>query len=181
MIDTGAHNKNEPEITARVSYIDIHENGNLYNGPDAAVSSIREVAKKWNINGTPCLKILTLTAPIEFSWKIRPVCLPSDPSVSYEGEVAQATGWGRIEDNAFPTNLMKVDVKVISIGTCQNSYRAVTEYVKLAFYSFIPHILMSSFEAQSTFARLEWELRALEPDAETLAVLSTILKLVEGI
>ena len=74
-----------------------------------------------------CVQILTLKEPVEFSWKIRPVCLPSDPSVSYEDEVAQATGWGRIEDNASPTNLMEVDVKVISIETCQNSYRSVTE------------------------------------------------------
>ena len=46
MIDAGAHNKNEPEITARVSNIDIHStwNGDFYNGPDAAVS-IREVIK----------------------------------------------------------------------------------------------------------------------------------------
>ena len=46
MINTGAHNKNYPEITARVSNIELHStwNGNLYNGPDAAVS-IREVTK----------------------------------------------------------------------------------------------------------------------------------------
>ena len=76
---------------------------------------------------TICHQILTLKEPVEFSWKIRPVCLPSDPSVSYEDKVAQATGWGRIENNGSPTNLMEVDVKVISIGTCQNSYRDVTE------------------------------------------------------
>ena len=75
------------------------------------------------------VQILTLKEPVEFSWKIRPVCLPSDPSVTYEGEVAQATGWGAIENNKSPTNLMEVDVKVISIETCQNSYRYVTEYV----------------------------------------------------
>ena len=74
-------------------------------------------------------QVLTLTESVEFNWKIRPVCLPSDPSVSYEDEVVQATGWGKIENNAFPTNLMEVDVKVISIETCQNSYRYVTEYV----------------------------------------------------
>ena len=71
---------------------------------------------------------MTLTEPIEFTSKIRPICIPSDPSVSYDGEVTQATGWGRIENNGSPSNLMEVDVKVISIETCQNSYRSVTEY-----------------------------------------------------
>ena len=75
-----------------------------------------------------CHQILTLTEPIEFTSKIRPICLPSDPSVSYDGEVVQATGWGRIENNGSPSNLMGVDVKVISIDTCQNSYRYVNEY-----------------------------------------------------
>ena len=46
MIGTGAHNKNDPEITARVSNIELHStwNGDLYNGPDAAVS-MRKVTK----------------------------------------------------------------------------------------------------------------------------------------
>ena len=49
--------------------------------------------------------------------------------MSYEDEIAQATGWGGMSDlyNVYPDNLMKVDVKVISIETCQNSYRSVTE------------------------------------------------------
>ena len=75
---------------------------------------------------TPCLKILTMPRAIESSWKIRPVCLPSNPSVSYANKVAQATGWG-FSGTSSP-NLMEVDVKVISIDTCQNSYRYVTEY-----------------------------------------------------
>lgn len=62
---------------------------------------------------------------------MRPICLPSDPSVTYDGEVAKATGWGRIENNGSPTNLMKVDVKVIDIQTCMNSFGSVVEYVYL--------------------------------------------------
>ena len=77
------------------------------------------------------VQILTLKRPIEFSWKVRPACLPSDPSVSYEGELAQATGWGRTDTGYSATNLMEVDVKVISTETCQNSYRYVTEYATI--------------------------------------------------
>ena len=102
---------------------------NIYGGPDAAVSIAICLYVCCHLSYVLCHQILTLTEPIEFSWKMRPVCLPSDPSVSYEGEVGQATGWGAIENNKSPTNLMEVDVKVISIETCQNSYRYVTEYV----------------------------------------------------
>ena len=80
-----------------------------------------------------CYQVLTLTEPVEFNWKIRPVCLPSDPSVSYDGEVAQATGWGRIENNGSPTNLMEVDVKVIDTETCKNSHGSVVEFVSSMF------------------------------------------------
>ena len=73
-----------------------------------------------------CVQILTLNQPIEFSRKIRPVCLPSDPSLTYTYKVVQATGWGEIENDVSPTNLMKVDVKVISMRTCRRSYRSVT-------------------------------------------------------
>ena len=55
---------------------------------------------------------------------MRPICLPSDPSVTYENKVVQATGWGRLS-RALATNLMEVDVKVISIQTCQNSDSSV--------------------------------------------------------
>ena len=48
--------------------------------------------------------------------------------MTYEGKIVQATGWGRIENDSSPDNLMKVDVKVISIQTCQNSYSLVIRY-----------------------------------------------------
>jgi len=100
-LQLGAHNKNQPEITARVSKIDIHPDwtGLLSQAPDAA--------------------ILTLTQPIEFSDKIRPVCLPSDPSVTFQNKVVKATGWGYTKPGQFPDNLMKVEVKVIPIQTCR--------------------------------------------------------------
>ena len=79
------------------------------------------------------IQILTLKKPIEFSWKVRPACLPSDPSVSYEGELAQATGWGRTDTGYSATNLMEVDVKVINTETCKNSHGSVVEFVSNMF------------------------------------------------
>ena len=68
------------------------------------------------------VQILTLTQPIEFSQKMRPVCLPSDPSMTYENKVVTATGWGATtpyKPYIFPDNLMKVYVKVIPIQKCR--------------------------------------------------------------
>jgi len=109
----GAHDKTKPEIEAKVSKVDVNSNWDM----DASFGS--------NVYAAPDAAILTMTEPIEFNYKIRPVCLPSDPSVTYEGEVCQATGWGRIEDNKSPKNLMEVDVKIISIEDCRNSYSNV--------------------------------------------------------
>ena len=125
MIVTGAHDKNQPEITARVSNIDIHPDwvtGDLSKGSDAAVSvRLLSMFMKCVIN-LVMLQILTLTQPIEFNWRMRPVCLPSDPSVSYENKVVKATGWGYSSISngqlVFPNNLMEVDVKVIPIQDC---------------------------------------------------------------
>jgi len=118
-IRIGAHNKNDPEIEARVSKIDVPSTWNM------------DEDFGWNVSDGPDAAILTLKEPIEFNWKMRPICLPSDPSVTYDGEVAQATGWGRIENNGSPTNLMKVDVKVIDIQTCMNSFGSVVDSIHI--------------------------------------------------
>jgi len=118
-IRIGAHNKNEPEIEARVSKIDVPSTWDM------------DEDFGWNVSDGPDAAILTLKQPIEFSWKMRPICLPSDPSVTYESEVVQATGWGRIENNGSPTNLMEVDVKIIDIQTCMNSFGSVVDSIHI--------------------------------------------------
>ena len=87
------------------------------------------------------VQILTLKRPIEFSWKVRPACLPSDPSVSYEGELAQATGWGRTDTGYSATNLMEVDVKVIDTETCSNLSCCIDEFVSNMFEFLFIHCM----------------------------------------
>lgn len=126
MIVKGAHNLNKPEITARVSKIDIYPgwtgdwDNDLKKIPDAAVS-VMSLFTTCNIN-LLMIQILTLTQPIEFSQKMRPVCLPSDPIMTYENKVVPATGWGATtsyKPYQHPDNLMKVYVRVIPIQTCR--------------------------------------------------------------
>ena len=71
-----------------------------------------------------------MTDPVVFSRTVKPVCLPKDPSQSYQDK--------KIADGALPDKLMGVDVKVLSIEKCQESYSRVNEYVAiLYFYIFI--------------------------------------------
>ena len=95
-------------------------NNDLKKIPDAAVS-VMSLFTTCNIN-LLMIQILTLTQPIEFSQKMRPVCLPSNPSMTYENQVVTATGWGATtpyKPYIFPDNLMKVYVKVIPIQKCR--------------------------------------------------------------
>ena len=110
--------------------------------PDAAVS-VLSLFTTCNIN-LLMIQILTLTQPIEFSQKMRPVCLPSDPSMNYDNKVVKATGWGYTKPGQFPDNLMKVDVKVIPIQTCR--WSSVRRYlcVVLSICSLIIYIFKLS-------------------------------------
>ncbi len=96
------------------------------------------------------VQILTLKRPIEFSWKVRPACLPSDPSVSYEGELAEATGWGRTDTGYSATNLMEVDVKVIDTETCSNLSCCIDEFVSNPLIELILFIVCSSIHICAT-------------------------------
>lgn len=72
-----------------------------------------------------------MTDPVVFSRTVKPVCLPKDPSQSYQDKVVTATGWGRLLTGALPDKLMGVDVKVLSIDKCQDSYSRVNEYAEI--------------------------------------------------
>ena len=75
-----------------------------------------------------------MTESVTFSLTVKPICLPKDPSHSYEDKVVTATGWGRLLNGGFPSKLMGVDVKVLSIEKCQESYSRVNEYVAPCIY-----------------------------------------------
>ena len=76
-----------------------------------------------------------MTEAVTFTLTVKPICFPKDPSQSYEDKVATATGWGRLLNGGLPNKLMGVDVKVLSIEKCQESYARVNEYVAPCIYN----------------------------------------------
>ena len=100
-VQVGTHDRTNPEQQIRVKSIALH--------PD------------WDGTGRiwKDLAILTLDHPVTFTDKIRPLCLPSDASLSYAGETATAAGWGVADDGYLPAKLRKVQMKVISNEQCR--------------------------------------------------------------
>jgi len=67
--------------------------------------------------------ILTLKEPVTFSSEVRPICLPSDTSEDYAGQVATVSGWGTLSSGGNqPTVLMEVDVTVTTNTFCSGVY-----------------------------------------------------------
>ena len=102
----GAHDRREPEESIAVSNIALHPSWHPYNGYE------------FNHKTNPDIAVLTLANPVTFTDKVRPVCLPSNASLSFAGETATAAGWGRGGGDL----LKKVQVDVISGDQC----RAIT-------------------------------------------------------
>ena len=67
-----------------------------------------------------CLSV-TLSASIRFSTTILPACLPQILSNHYTNHTAIAAGWGRTWGTGDQSRLREVDMKVLSIETCQNA------------------------------------------------------------
>ena len=69
------------------------------------------------------LAMLTLTSPVQYSDKVKPICLPSNPGQNYVGKVAVASGFG-VDKFYNPTyNLMETNVSVISEEDCFNNIK----------------------------------------------------------
>jgi len=69
--------------------------------------------------------ILTLKEPVTFTKAISPICLPSDTSKDYAGQVATVSGWGTLSSGGNqPTVLMEVDVTVTTNTFCKSVYGA---------------------------------------------------------
>merc|ERR1712180_314544 len=99
----GEHRINDGKFT-RVNVANINEDPD-YDFPDGDFS------------------ILTLSNPVTFSSSVRPVCLPSDTTKTYEGEVATVTGWGTLSSGGSqPDVLMEVDVTVTTNDFCNGVY-----------------------------------------------------------
>ena len=91
---------NVSRIHAHPSYNDdTYLSGNQWNQSDVAV--------------------LTLAAPVQYSHKIRPICLPSSPGQDYGGKDAVAAGYGLGEDDVNQHELMKKIVTVSPDEECR--------------------------------------------------------------
>ena len=67
--------------------------------------------------------VLTLTSPVQYSDKVKPICLPSNPGQNYEGKVAVASGFGADKHHKAQDNLMETNVTVISEEDCFNNIK----------------------------------------------------------
>ena len=69
------------------------------------------------------LAVLTLTSPVQYSDKVKPICLPSNPGQNYVGKVAVASGFGADKHHQLQDNLMETNVTVISEEDCFNNVK----------------------------------------------------------
>ena len=69
------------------------------------------------------IAIVTLTKPVTFGDKVRPLCLPANPSRQYEGHKAIATGWGRTEWRNGVNKLKEARVRILFNRKCSRLRR----------------------------------------------------------
>ena len=103
------HDRTDPTQVVPVSTININPSwtGSVSTGSDSAV--------------------LTLAEVVTFSDIVRPLCMSVDPSSSYVGQQAVASGWGADDNNMIPNNLREVNVEIISNDQCRNTWSNVNE------------------------------------------------------
>ncbi|XP_063697625.1 clotting factor G beta subunit [Culicoides brevitarsis] len=72
------------------------------------------------------IAILTLDQPVQFTSKIRPICLPSaSSSRKYNGLTGTVAGWGSLLENGRqPSTLQEVDLHIWSNQECKQKYGA---------------------------------------------------------
>merc|ERR1712112_496303 len=68
--------------------------------------------------------ILRLANPVAFTNKVSPACLPADLDVTYAGDLATATGWGKLSwEGSNPDVLQEVNVTVTTNTECNNAWK----------------------------------------------------------
>ncbi|XP_047504462.1 trypsin-1-like [Pieris napi] len=84
---------------------------------------IRVTANKFSLtNFDNDIALLRLNDRIPMSAAIKPICLPTDPSSTYIGVLAVASGWGTLtEEGKVSCTLQEVEVPVISNQECKNT------------------------------------------------------------
>ena len=69
------------------------------------------------------IAVVTLSSPVQYSDKVKPICLPSNPGQNYVGKVAVASGFGADKYHKPQDNLMETNVKIISEKDCFNNIK----------------------------------------------------------
>ncbi|CAH0723837.1 unnamed protein product, partial [Brenthis ino] len=68
------------------------------------------------------ISLLQLNEPMDYSYAIRPVCLPKDSQNLYVGSTATVAGWGATaETGNWSCTLMEAQLPVLSNEQCQNT------------------------------------------------------------
>lgn len=80
---------------------------------------------------TSDIGLITLSTPIQFNSRIRPICLPVDATELYVGKNATVAGWGTQmasygKNSRISDKLMEVNVDVISNNEC--SWNFIKKY-----------------------------------------------------
>ncbi|XP_070849286.1 trypsin-like [Chaetodon trifascialis] len=71
--------------------------------------------------------LLKLSAPVNFTDYVFPVCLASENSTFHTGTSSWITGWGATGNGSFPNILQEVNVPVVGNNECNCSYSGITE------------------------------------------------------
>ena len=72
-----------------------------------------------DFRNNPDIALLKLEFPVNYGPKINAICLPSNPSSLYEGEIMVIAGWGVTESGEPSDKLLKADIKVIPNNDCK--------------------------------------------------------------
>ncbi|XP_041821215.1 serine protease 27-like [Chelmon rostratus] len=78
--------------------------------------------------------LLKLSAPVNYTNFIYPVCLASENSTFYAGTSSWVTGWGADANGSYPNILQEVKVPIVGNNECSCSYEGITDNMICAGY-----------------------------------------------
>ncbi|XP_063592006.1 serine proteinase stubble-like [Penaeus indicus] len=112
------HKERTDEVTVVLGEHDLETIDEPY---DFIESRVEAIIRHPNFDSTTFeydIALLRLRDPVAFQPNILPVCLPKDDD-DLVGEMAVATGWGRLSANGpLPSVLQKVEVPIVSNAKC---------------------------------------------------------------
>ncbi|TNM93702.1 hypothetical protein fugu_001878 [Takifugu bimaculatus] len=79
--------------------------------------------------------LLKLSAPVNFTNYIYPVCLAAANSTVYTRTRSWITGWGKADNETFPDILQEVEVPIVGNNQCRCTYAELTENMICAGYA----------------------------------------------